>query len=184
MNIKNILIITIIIFGVSIFAENLTAQTQTAPKPCLNSEKTKEFDFWLGDWDVLVNGKKVGENFVEKKLDGCTLVEKWKANSGGTGMSLNSFNPATQKWKQFYVGSGGSTLEFEGVLEKNVMRMEGSSIGQNGKIILHKLDFHLLPDETVRQHWQQSYDKGNKWTTVWDSIYVKKKHEAKKASSN
>ena len=40
--------------------------TAQSANPCLQSEKMKEFDFWVGNWDVYVKGKKVGENLVEK----------------------------------------------------------------------------------------------------------------------
>ncbi len=54
-------------------------------KPCMYSEESRQFDFWIGDWDVFVNGNKVGENLVELEMKGCTLVENWKNTGGGLG---------------------------------------------------------------------------------------------------
>lgn len=161
------------------FAEMLEL-AERQKKPCMYQKQARQFDFWLGDWDVLVNGRKVGENLVELDLKGCTLVENWKNLRGGLGKSLNSYNAATGKWKQFYVDSTGSVLEFEGEFKDGVMSLRGETVDAKGAKTLHILEFHDLPDKTVRQHWQQSTDGGKTWKTVWDSIYVKKKKPIKK----
>ena len=148
---------------------------ERATNPCKYQTESRQFDFWMGDRDVLVAGRKDGENLVEMELQGCTLVENWKNSGGGTGKSLNTYNSATGKWKQFYVDSTGSVLEFEGGFKDGVMHLEGQTAGANGAKIMHILEFHDLADKTVRQAWQQSTDDGKTWTTVWDSIYVRKK---------
>lgn len=155
------------------FSEMLTLVDKIR-KPCLYSAESRQFDFWIGDWEVFVNGNKVGENLVERELQGCTLVENWKNNAGGLGKSLNSYNAATKKWKQFYVDSSGNVLEFEGSFSDGVMSLKGETIDGKGGKTLHILDFHDLPEKTVRQHWRQSTDEGKTWNTVWDSIYRRK----------
>jgi tetratricopeptide (TPR) repeat protein len=143
--------------------------------PCLYSKEARQFDFWIGDWDVFVQGQKVGENLVEVEVGGCTLVENWKNNQGGTGKSLNSYNAGKKKWQQYYVGSQGGVLEFEGELKGNVMSFTAETINPNGSKTMHIFEFHDLPDKTVRQSWQQSTDDGKTWNMVWDSIYKKRK---------
>jgi tetratricopeptide (TPR) repeat protein len=142
--------------------------------PCLYSEEARQFDFWIGDWDVYVNGNKVGENLVEREVAGCTLVENWKSRGGQTGKSLNAYNPSTKKWKQFYVGSQGGVLEFEGVYKDKILHLEGESLAANGTKIINILEFHDLPDKSVRQLWKQSTDAGKTWSVVWDGIYKRK----------
>lgn len=145
--------------------------------PCLYSKEARQFDFWIGHWDVFVRGRKVGENLVEMEVSGCTLVENWRNNQGGTGKSLNSYNAGKKKWQQYYVGSQGGVFEFEGELKGNIMSFTAETINPNGGKIMHIFEFHDLPDKTVRQHWQQSTDGGKTWNTVWDSIYKKKKNK-------
>ena len=142
--------------------------------PCKYSEKARQFDFWIGDWDVFVRGRKVGENLVELEVQSCTLVENWKNTGGGTGKSLNVYNAAKKKWQQFYVGGQGGVLEFQGELKDKIMHFTSETVGPNGQKIMHILEFHNLPDKTVRQRWQQSTDGGKTWNTVWDSIYKRK----------
>lgn len=149
-------------------------------RPCMYSKEARQFDFWIGDWDVFVNGNKVGENLVEMEVNGCTLVENWKNTGGGTGKSLNVYNSSKKKWQQFYIGSQGGVLEFEGELKDNILYFTGETINPQGNKIMHILEFFDLPDKTVRQRWKQSTDGGKTWNTVWDSIYKKKEKTAKK----
>jgi pimeloyl-ACP methyl ester carboxylesterase len=143
--------------------------------PCMYSEKARQFDFWIGDWDVFVNGRKVGENLIERETNGCTLIENWKNNSGGTGKSINAYDASVGKWKQFYVGSQGSLFLFEGGLVGNQMKFTAETVDQKGSKTLHRFEFTDLPDKTVRQKWDTSKDGGKTYTTIWDSIYKKKK---------
>ncbi len=143
-------------------------------KPCMYSAESRQFDFWVGDWDVFIQGRKVGENLVELEMYGCTLVENWKNTTGGLGKSLNSYNSITKKWKQFYVDGSGTVLELEGNFKDNIMRLEGDTIGANGVKTMNILEFHDLPDKTVRQLWKQSTDGGKTWNAIWDSIYKRK----------
>ncbi len=144
--------------------------------PCMYSPEARQFDFWLGDWDVFVGGNKVGENLIEMDTQGCTLVENWKSARGGTGKSLNVYDPSVKKWKQFYVGGQGGVFLFEGDFREKDKHMyfTAETIGSNGAKTMHIFEFFDLPDKTVQQRWKQSTDEGKTWNTVWDSIYRKK----------
>ncbi|MEO8385623.1 MAG: hypothetical protein ABI583_10295, partial [Betaproteobacteria bacterium] len=53
------------------------------PKPC-TSPAYRQFDFWIGDWDVTnPAGKLVGTNLIKPILGGCVLHENWFATGGG-----------------------------------------------------------------------------------------------------
>ncbi len=69
--------------------------------PCMINPKAREFDFWVGDWDVYVTGTKnyAGHNTIQVISGGCALLENWE-NSAGTGKSINFIVPLTNKWKQ------------------------------------------------------------------------------------
>ena len=46
-------------------------------KSCTKAE-FRQFDFWLGDWEVtLPDGKVAGTNKIESILGGCVLQESW-----------------------------------------------------------------------------------------------------------
>lgn len=55
---------------------------------CCTSEY-KQFDFWLGDWEVFnLKGIKVGENKIVSLQDSCIIQENWTSNEQ-TGTSYN-----------------------------------------------------------------------------------------------
>lgn len=58
--------------------------------PCRDSAKAGQFDFWLGEWEVFVQGEKAGENKITKEIAGCALLEDWSGANGNRGKSLNS----------------------------------------------------------------------------------------------
>ena len=144
--------------------------------PCMYSAKARQFDFWIGDWEVFVRGRKVGENLVELDTQGCVLVENWTNSGGGKGKSLNVYNASIKKWQQFYVGGQGGVIEFKGEYreKKKIMYFTAVTAGPKGTKIMHIFTFSDLPDKTVRQWWQQSTDGGKTYNTVWDSIYKKR----------
>lgn len=66
------------------------------------------FNFWVGEWEVFDNntGNKVGENSIQPMESGCLLLESWASIDGGTGTSMNCFNPVTGEWRQLWVSAG------------------------------------------------------------------------------
>ena len=93
----------------------MTASAQT--RPCSAAEH-RQFDFWLGHWDVFgPAGRKVGENLIQPILNGCALQEDWTSNGNISGRSLNLHDRATGRWHQTWVDSNGGRLELAGGLE-------------------------------------------------------------------
>ena len=84
------------------------------PPPCA-APLHRQFDFWIGVWDVVgPAGKFAGINRVEPTDRGCALSESWSSAGGGyTGHSLNSVG-SDGRWRQTWVDSGGLRLELVG----------------------------------------------------------------------
>ena len=62
------------------------------PPPCAGAEH-RQFDFWLGDWEVSdPAGKRVGHNRIEAAHGGCALIEHWTSVAGVTGTSVNLYD--------------------------------------------------------------------------------------------
>jgi hypothetical protein len=61
------------------------------PKPC-TAQEHRQFDFWIGDWQVRdPAGKPVGENRIVALHGGCVLLESWSGAGGFTGSSVNGY---------------------------------------------------------------------------------------------
>ncbi len=141
--------------------------------PCAD-EKSHQFDFWIGEWDVMAGGKQAGTNSIQPILDGCVLQETWSGARGSAGSSFNFYNPTTGKWHQFWVWRNGTTLDVAGEYKDGKMLLVGDGKSRDGKTIRNRITWHDNPDGTVRQHWEKSIDGGKTWKTSFDGLYKKK----------
>jgi hypothetical protein len=164
-----------IVSGLLFPVQNSNAQTQPTPSPCKDSRALKQFDFWLGHWQVkLADGTIAGENTITREQNGCVLVENWHGARGGSGISLNYFDQAKQQWVQIWTGSEGSQIQITGGLQNGSMLLVGkiSTLGQTGSA-----DFRgtwtLLEDGRVRQFFEQYDDKEKIWQPWFEGYYEK-----------
>ncbi|MBY0563545.1 MAG: hypothetical protein K2P58_05085 [Hyphomonadaceae bacterium] len=76
------------------------------PAGCTASEH-RQFDFWLGEWDVspssAASGATIAESSVTLADQGCVIIEHWRPFGGAHGHSLNMYDPATQAWHQTWM---------------------------------------------------------------------------------
>ena len=150
------------------------AQTNNTPSsPCVEDDH-RAFDFWVGEWVVHnPGGTEVGKNTIERTEGGCLLVENWTSANGGTGKSMNYWDPAEKRWKQVWVSSNGSVGHFSGNIESGAMVLAGDILSADGTALLLKGTWTLLDDGRVRQHFEQSTDEGTTWSTWFDGYYTK-----------
>jgi len=169
-------------FTFNIFAQNQPSSSQSASqpsaKPCGARPEYRQFDFWIGEWDVQAGGKQAGTNNVQLILGGCVIFENWTGARGMTGKSFNIYNAAKGKWQQTWVDSAGNVLELYGEFKDGAMRLVGEKPGPNGGKIIDRLTFFPLEGARVRQLWESSQDDGKTWSSVFDGLYIRKKTAA------
>lgn len=91
------------------------AGAQPAPGAACQEAQYRQFDFWIGSWDVYgPAGKRVGESRIESFAGGCGVAEFWSATSGVSGRSLNMYAAGDKAWHQVWVDSSGSRLLLDG----------------------------------------------------------------------
>lgn len=156
-----------------------TATAQPAAQACSGAEH-RQFDFWIGRWEVFnPEGKKAGDNLVEAIDGGCALIERWQGMGGFTGTSLNNWDRATGQWRQHWVDNQGGQLRLAGGFEGGKMVLASTEpephSSRPSATVRQRISWMPLPDGAVRQHWERSEDGGTRWTTVFDGRYVKKK---------
>ncbi|MEY4268946.1 MAG: hypothetical protein RLZZ58_162 [Pseudomonadota bacterium] len=146
-------------------------------KPCSLTEH-RQFDFWLGDWDVTAVGsdRLVANSRIEAKYGGCAIRENWMPMGRTGGGSLNSFDVRLGKWRQTWVDSTGAWVLFEGGMTDGAMELTGiwRDYGGPGNDPLIKMRYEVKGDGSVRQWGQQSTDGGVTWTTSFDLIYKRR----------
>lgn len=160
--------------GLALLVTLLAASPADASDSPCSDEKSHQFDFWIGEWNVFANGNQAGTNSIQPILDGCVLQETWSGAQDSAGSSFNFFNPSTGKWHQFWVWRNGTTLYLSGGYKDGKMILEGTSKDRDGKPVENRITWYDNEDGTVRQHWQASRDGGETWQTAFDGLYKKK----------
>lgn len=156
--------------GVPVCAQ--TAPEAGAPKPC-SSAAYRQFDFWLGEWNVLnTEGNFAGTNQITAIQGGCVLFENWAGAKGLTGNSFNMYDAADQKWHQTWVDNRGGRLDLAGGLVDGKMVLEGEAPDRQDptKRVKHRVSWERKGDN-VRQLWQASRDGGKTWSVLFDGLY-------------
>jgi hypothetical protein len=149
-------------------------QAAPQPPPCA-AEAYRQFDFWIGDWDVKdAAGEIVGSNQIEPILGGCALQEHWSGRAGSVGHSLNMFDRSTGRWHQTWTDNSGLLLQLDGERRGDSMTLAGERVDRTGARVRHQIGWQVRLDGSVRQHWQSSTDGGQTWTTVFDGLYIRK----------
>lgn len=157
------------------FKELVTALDKKR-RPCMYSPEARQFDFWIGEWDVFnLQGQKVGTNVIQRISEGCGVLENWTDGFGGEGKSLNFYDPRTGKWYQYWIGLDGVPTRFSGTYKDGALRYDGEPLTNNGVQNLSRLTFFNLDANTVRQFAEQSKDDGKTWSVLYDFKYVRKK---------
>jgi hypothetical protein len=151
------------------------AQTAPAgkPPPCAAAAH-RQFDFWLGQWDVRdPAGKLVGRNRIEAAHGGCALIEHWTSVAGVTGTSVNIYDRDRGQWHQTWVDSGGGLLQLDGGLDGSAMVLTGDAFDADapGRSSRQRVTWTPRPDSRVRQLWESSTDGGKTWSVVFDGLY-------------
>ena len=154
-------------------AAESTAATAPSPRPC-EAPQYRQFDFWVGEWDVaLPTGKAAGRNRITRLLGGCALREEWTGASGTHGTSLNAYDVPTKRWRQTWVDDSGLVLLLQGQFQNGRMVLEGELAGEGGRTARQRITWTPQPTGSVRQQWESSSDGGRTWKTEFDGTYRK-----------
>lgn len=167
--------------------KNLLKKVYTSAYPCSTDPKKREFDFWVGEWDVYNNTKiLVGKSMIQKVTGECAIQENWSSlGSSYVGKSVNYYDAAKGKWHQFYYDSGsllapsdeGEYKEYTSFANPsykgNAMVFKRKDADKKGEYIANFVFFNLESTK-MRQFLEKSYDGGKTWVVGLDLLYVRK----------
>ena len=152
-----------------------------AAAPCTYDPRFRQFDFWVGDWDVRPTGQPplgpASRNNITLEDGRCIVQEHWTGLGGSTGQSFNLFDRSIGKWRQTWVDNSGGQHDYVGELKDGNMVFEGTTPapnGQLGRVATRLTLFHISAD-SVRQFSQVSSDSGRTWQVAYDFMYIRKK---------
>jgi len=86
------------------------------PPPACTAPENRQFDFWVGSWDVYPTGgtNLVAHSLIERRYSGCAIRENWMPLHGEGGGSFSAWRPEAGHWRQTWVDSRGGWVEFSG----------------------------------------------------------------------
>ena len=153
----------------------------TAQGACMG--ESRQFDFWIGEWDVLNRNRPAGEprwydtgaatSRVYPVVAGCGIVEHWRGRAYGdflVGFSLRAFNPQVGQWDLVLLWPNSGEPRFVGLaggFRHSRGEFYSRGISAEGDTTVTRLTFSDITPNSVR--WQDGFstDAGISWTTGW-----------------
>ena len=132
----------------------------------------RQFDFWLGDWDVFDSHSqaKVARVHVTRTLDDCVLLEEYRGSDGHEGQSFSIYDAPRSLWHQTWVTNRGQLLVIEGNPRAGAMELSGSERLADGTVRLVRGTWQPSHDG-VREVAVRSTDGGKTWTEWFDLVF-------------
>ena len=154
------------------FAEE--APQAERPPPCTQPE-AQQFDFWVGEWDLVWGDGDRGRNVIEKTLDGCVILENFDGTPASPlrGMSVSTYNPRLGRWQQTWVDNQGGYLDFTGGYEDARMVLQRTATAADGRHVLQRMVWYDITGDSLQWHWESSRDDGATWDVLWSIRYTR-----------
>ena len=133
----------------------------------------RQFDFWLGDWDVTNHhGVVAGTDRIERSLNGCVIEEHYSGFRGNHALSVSFHDQSRDLWRQLWFTDDGSVFEFEGGFRDGKMQLEREIESPNGTAVRRRLTWFPIDGGRVRQLFENSSDGGQSWFTLFKLTYT------------
>lgn len=161
------------------FAETATAVDRNA-RPCHYVPEFRQFDFWVGEWDVRQNGAPTTTPAPSSRIEiiesECVVLETYTTPGPYSGRSFNVYDRERRHWRQVYVDTQGRMTDYVGVLRDGNLYFTAEGVVVPGSPGLAKVKMTFFDEgpNRVRQLVEQSVDEGAHWQTVFDGIYTRK----------
>lgn len=142
--------------------------------PCEGVPEFKQFDFWLGEWEVRTpDGTLAGHNSITKEQGGCALHENWVSASGAGGTSTSFYLPSREQWRQIWVGSNGTLIDMSGGLLEGELRMEGTiEYTSTGRVVAFRAVWSTNDDNSIVRQRMEEFDVATaSWKLWFDGFY-------------
>lgn len=175
---KNVFQVLLLLVAFVFGAHVVMAQEQSAPastdssKPCTAPEFS-QFDFWVGEWNLTWGDSGKGTNSVTKDYNDCVIIENFDGGDSSPlrGMSVSTYNNRRGQWQQTWVDNNGSYLDFVGSFVNGKMTLSR----QANDSTYMRMVFYNITEHSLDWNWEKSLDGGDRWQTLWQIHYVRKK---------
>src|ERR1044072_9290303 len=151
-------LVVLLVAGQFSFSQTNAPTVQKPPTPCLSEPQHKQFEFWVGEWDVTSDGQIIATSSIQRIIDSCVILENYSQKNGYNGKSLNFYASVLGRWRHTWVDGTGTVGEFVGDYKDGAIHYEGESHRKDGRKILRKMVFSSLGADKVRQYSEASTD--------------------------
>jgi hypothetical protein len=135
-------------------------------------EPERQFDFWLGDWDVSWDGGS-GLNVVRSTYGGRVIEERFEGRPVGlNGMSVSLYDPRRKVWRQTWVDDAGGYFALAGTFADGRMILETELPGAVEP--LRRMVFCNIRPDSLDWLWEGSGD-GTTWAPLWRIHYERRR---------
>ncbi len=143
---------------------------------------SSSFNFWLGTWKAVwkneAGQEEYGQNVITLDFNGKVLHEVFTITEGKQkgfrGESFSVFDKATGQWKQTWIDTDGSYLDFIGSKEGDTLFFSRSFLNKGGKAVKQRMKFYNIKPDSFDWDWEVAED-GGPWTLRWAIDYSRKK---------
>lgn len=150
---NKIIPITVLLFFT--FSSIQVNAQSNSKKPC-SSKEYKQFDFWVGNWNVYnAKDQLIGTNKVIKMPNACVIQENWISKTGPSkGTSYNFYNATTKSWNQVWIDNAGGSLKLKGFYRNNKMILKSKLISGKKGDYYNQITWFKNSNGTVTQLWE------------------------------
>ena len=148
--------------------------------PC-GSPEARQFDFWLGEWNLTWPAEQMGgtegelgtgTNRIRRLFGECAIEEEFSTSDASfQGRSLSVFDPRAGLWRQTWVDSSGGYLSFTGDFDGEQMELRTQPEERVDEIIVQRMVFSDIEADALHWSWQGSRDGGQSWNDLWNIEY-------------
>jgi hypothetical protein len=148
-------------------------------KPC-ESLEARQFDFWLGEWDLTWPAEQTGggageigraTNSISQMFGDCVIEENFAfADDSFLGHSVSVYDARAGMWRQTWVDNQGGYLMFVGSYDGETMELRTPEV--EGAV--QRMVFSNIADDSLNWDWQGSRDGGATWNDLWNIKYKRR----------
>lgn len=181
---------------VLLFMSSANAQPTPAIDRVFQFEEYRQFDFWIGTWEVNLRRIQEDHTWVDWKkaiahihpiLDGKAILELWEDQYDGSpqeviiGYSLRYYNSATGKW-HLWLNWPGSNRSGSSSLEGQFQHCRGEFFSErpidDSTNLISRYTFSDITDHSLRWDDAFSRDGGKTWSHNWIMEFTRNQEQA------
>ena len=138
----------------------------------MSEQPEKQFDFWLGEWDLTWGEDGKATNHVLRIMNDRIIQENF-SSPNLQGMSVSSYERERGLWCQTWVDNNGTYLDFTGKFQDGKMILVRDAIVK-GEACQQRMVWQNIETDKFDWSWERSDDRGKTWRVLWEIKYKRK----------